>query len=235
MKYITVQERDSSDYAEIIMKDFPNGGFTVWYDSDCFTKAYDVMRAYGVDETILGSREGIITPRFPKAFFDSLPGKADTLESYLKNNQGQSKVNPWSNSKLAQWGIGSPMLSPTSDTSGLSGQNKEGTDETSGTSYINKAKNDAWYVDMNSPTFVNEIAYFNPAFDWAVKPPAPMYLPSGELNTYGYDFINLPGMGNYFTDMYLNWVGTYLNSIGGGANGGYGLLLDEDRNGGGGW
>jgi len=143
--------------------------------------------------------------------------------------------NPWSNSKLAQWGIGSPMLSPTSDTSGLSGQNKEGTDETSGTSYINKAKNDAWYVDMNSPTFVNEIAYFNPAFDWAVKPPAPMYLPSGELNTYGYDFIHLPGMGDYFTDMYLNWVGTYLNSIGGGANGGYGLLLDEDRNVEGGW
>lgn len=143
--------------------------------------------------------------------------------------------NPFSNSKLAQWGIGSPMLSPTSDTSGLSGQNKDGTDETSGTSYINKAKNDVWYVDMNAPTFVNKIAHFNPAFDWSVKPPIPMYLPSGELNTYGYDFIDIPGINVYFTNTYLNWVGTYLNSIGGGSNGGYGLLLDEDRNGGGGW
>ena len=130
-----------------------------------------------------------------------------------------------------------PLLSPYSGTSGSSSQNNEGTDETSGTSYVNKARDDLWLIDMFfDPSFINKIEHFNPAFDWAVKPPVPMYLPSGEQNTYGYDFIYLPGIEDHFTDTYLNWVATYLNSIGGGDNGGYGgLLLDEDRSGEDGW
>lgn len=90
MKKITVQERDESDYAEIVIKDFSNGGFSVWTDRDCFTKVYDVMKAYGVDETILGSREGIISPRWPKAFFDALPGDAENLDDYSPSDSSET-------------------------------------------------------------------------------------------------------------------------------------------------
>ncbi len=139
---------------------------------------------------------------------------------------------------LASLGLNIPLLSPTSDDAlGFFVRNKDAADKTSSTLYTDKARDDLWLIDMFfDPSFINEIEHFNPAFDWAVKPPVPMYLPSGEQNTYGYDFIYLPGIEDHFTDTYLNWVATYLNSIGGGDNGGYGgLLLDEDRSGEDGW
>lgn len=131
---------------------------------------------------------------------------------------------------LAFLGLGAPMLSPTSDISGFSSQKKEGTDvpETSDATYLDKA-NDVWYVD---------------AFSWSgdrnllEKPAAPYRFISGEINTYGYNWIYLPfeQTGLKYSPGYVEWVTDTLASMGISApTAGYGLLIDEGQNGGGSW
>lgn len=123
-----------------------------------------------------------------------------------------------------------PMLSPTSDTSGFSVQNKDGTDvpETSGVTYFDQA-NDVWYID---------------AFSWSGdrgqydKPAAPGRFVSGELNTFGYNWVSLPSSrtGLWYDQGYFDWCTETLASLGQSApSAGYGLLIDESQSGGGGW
>jgi hypothetical protein len=146
---------------------------------------------------------------------------------------------------LAFLGLGAPLLSPsTSGISWSSDQNKDGADvpktsdasETSGVLYTDKRDN-VWYIDIDFKGFQNLLwKDYNPDRNFYLRPPAPMYLPSGERNTYGYNFINLPGMEGNFGSDFINWVNTYLASIGSpGPSAGYGLLIDEGPNGGGGW
>lgn len=138
-----------------------------------------------------------------------------------------------SSSKLAKHGLGAPQLSPsTADTFGFSTQNSEGanapkiTDNADGT-YLDK-KTDVWYVD---------------AFEWSgdrglPKPAAPLHFVSGELNTYGYNWVYLPysQTGMTYSPGYRNWVEEYLASIGSAGTGaGVGTLIDESSRGSGDW
>jgi hypothetical protein len=124
-----------------------------------------------------------------------------------------------------------PQLSPTSDTSGFSVQNKYGTDvpETSGVSYFDQA-NDVWYIDAYEWHYSDRSL-----FD---KPAAPRRFVSGELNTIGYNWVSLPysRTGMTHDQDYFNWCAETLASMGQSApTAGYGLLIDEGQNGGGGW
>lgn len=127
-----------------------------------------------------------------------------------------------------------PKLSPTS-TLVSSDQNKAGKNilETSGTSY-NSIRQDPWYVDI----------YSLPGHIWEgdrrdyPKPPAPLYIRDGVLNTRGYDWIYLPANQRDFTwyGGYFEWVEDYLASIGqSGPSAGYGQLIDEGQSAGDGW
>lgn len=96
-----------------------------------------------------------------------------------------------------------------------------------------KSEIDVWYFDGSFKDFGNLLwKDYNPSL--YSKPPAPKYLASGELNTYGYNFIYLPGMKETFIPEYINWVETYLASLGN-SEAGVGTLVDEGQNGGGGW
>lgn len=132
--------------------------------------------------------------------------------------------------ELAQQGIGSPLLSPSSGTLGFSAQNKDGTSipETSGETYFDQA-NDVWYIDAYSWTGDKSL------YD---KPAAPMYFVSGEQNTYGYNWVYLPysRTGMTYDQGYFDWCIETLASMGQSApSAGYGLLIDEGQNGAGGW
>jgi hypothetical protein len=129
-----------------------------------------------------------------------------------------------------------PRLSPYSNsyTSGFSDPNKEGPDvsETSdGVLYTEKGT-DVWYIDLRGgKTWSTNDRSLYP------KPPAPLYLREGELNTYGYNWIYIPADQRDVTYWggYYDWVVEYLASIGSpGPSAGVGLLVDEG-NGGGGW
>lgn len=121
-------------------------------------------------------------------------------------------------------GLGTPLLSPTSGTSGFcSAQNVP---ETSGVSYFDQA-NDVWYID---------------AFEWHYgdrsnydKPAAPRRFVSGELNTFGYNWVSLPysRTGMTYDQDYFNWCAETLAALGQSApSAGYGLLIDDSQSGG---
>lgn len=123
--------------------------------------------------------------------------------------------------KLAQLGVtlGAPLLSPSD--SGMS-WGFEGTDdvpETSGDTYFDEA-NDVWYID----------AFFWSPGDRSLysKPAAPRRFVSGELNTYGYNWIYLPfeRTGMWHAPEYDEWVAETLASMGmPGQTAGYGTLV----------
>lgn len=157
---------------------------------------------------------------------DAVISTGRTLQEVDSGIQNMNKA-----AELAQQGLGTPQLSPsTSGTSWYSDQNKERSDvpETSGSTYIDKANN-VWYID---------------AFSWSGdrslydKPAAPYRFISGEINTYGYNWIYLPfeRTGMTYDQGYGEWVSETLASMGMSApSAGYGLLIDEGQNGGGGW
>ena len=240
MKTITVQEIDAEHVndAEAKMKNFEKGGFSMWTNNDCFTRAYDVMRAYGVGEDTAGKKGWM---KKPKEFFDSLPGDAKPFQSDQQNTQGQSRANPWTNSKilstLGQSGIGFPQISPSgSGIPWFSDQHNEGSgvseptsaSEPTSSSYFDQS-NDVWYIDAYGWLYIKSLY---------TKPAAPRHFRSGELNTYGYNWIYLPyeQTGMTHDQDYDNWVEEYLASIGSsGTSAGYGLLIDDGPNGGEGW
>lgn len=124
--------------------------------------------------------------------------------------------------------IGSPLLVP--EITWFSDQSKEGSEEQdqSGVSYFDQA-NDVWYIDAYSWSGDKSL------YD---KPAAPLHFISGELNTYGYNWVFLPysQTGISYTQGYLDWVTETLASMGQSApSAGYGLLIDDSQNGGGGW
>ena len=145
-----------------------------------------------------------------------------------------------SSSKLSQQGLGSPQLSPTSDVSVFSSQdnaaqNKEGTDvsETSGDLQISKSQGDVWYYGGSYEEWGALLwKDYNP--DKYPILPAPRYLPSGELNNYGYGFIFQPGCEGILS-LYRDWAEKYLASTGSVLSAGYGPLVDEGQNGEDGW
>lgn len=158
------------------------------------------------------------------------PTDEELLKYNIDHNAVQGNFIKDPIKELFQKGLGFPLLSSTSDTSGFSSQNKEETDvpETSGATYLDKANN-VWYVD---------------AFSWSgdrsllEKPAAPYRFISGEINTYGYNWIYLPleQTGLRYSPGYADWVADTLASMGISApTAGYGLLVDESQNGGGGW
>jgi len=119
---------------------------------------------------------------------------------------------------LSALGIGTPQLSP-SDSSVSWGF--EGTDvpETSGGGTYFDEANDVWYID---------------AFEWQGdrglydKPAAPRRFVSGELNTYGYNWIYLPfeRTGLTYDQGYYDWAAETLASMGmAGPTAGYGTLM----------
>jgi len=126
---------------------------------------------------------------------------------------------------LAALGLGFPELSP--DASGFSVTNAGETDvpETSGVSYFDQA-NDVWYID---------------AFEWHYgdrsnydKPAAPRRFVSGELNTFGYNWVSLPysRTGMTYDQDYFNWCAETLAALGQSApSAGYGLLIDDSQSG----
>jgi hypothetical protein len=143
-------------------------------------------------------------------------------------------------SKLSQQGLGSPQLSPTSDVSVFSNQdkaaqNKAGTDvsETSGDLQISKSQGDVWYYGGSYEEWGALLwKDYNP--DKYPILPAPRYLPSGEVNEYGYGFIFQPGCENILP-LYRDWAEKYLASIGSVLSTGYGPLVNEGLNGEDGW
>lgn len=130
---------------------------------------------------------------------------------------------------LADLGLGFPGLSP--ETSGFSLRSVDGTNvpETSGASYFDQANN-VWYIDAYGWRWTDKSLYERPA--------APRRFVSGELNTYGYNWIYLPyeRTGMTHGPDYDAWVEEYLASMGQSApSAGYGLLIDEGQSEGGGW
>ncbi len=128
---------------------------------------------------------------------------------------------------LAALGIGFPQLSPsTSGISWFSDQNKDGSDglETSGATYSDKA-NDVWYVDA---------FYWSGDRNLLEKPAAPYRFASGEINTYGYNWIYLPysRTGITFTPGYADWAVDTLASMGISIGAGVGPLDDGQVGGG---
>jgi hypothetical protein len=122
-----------------------------------------------------------------------------------------------------------PMLSPsTSGISWSSDQNKEGSNgpETSSATYSDKA-NDVWYVDA---------FYWSGDRNLLEKPAAPYRFASGEINTYGYNWIFLPysQTGITFTQGYGEWVVDTLANMGISIGAGVGPLDDGQLGGGGG-
>ncbi len=119
-----------------------------------------------------------------------------------------------------------PMLSPTSGISWVSDQNKAGTDglETSGATYSDKA-NDVWYVDA---------FYWSGDRNLLEKPAAPYRFASGEINTYGYNWIFLPysQTGIRFSPGYADWAADTLASMGISVGAGVGPLDDGQVGGG---
>jgi len=121
-------------------------------------------------------------------------------------------------------GLRNPLLSPTSGASGFcSAQNVP---ETSGATYFDQA-NDVWYIDAYSWTGSKSLYE---------KPAAPRYFVSGELNTYGYNWVSLPysRTGMTYDQGYFDWCAETLASMGQSApSAGYGLLIDDSQSGGG--
>jgi hypothetical protein len=127
--------------------------------------------------------------------------------------------------KLAQQGIGTPQLS--SPTYMLPGDSTEGP----GVSGTGKGKIEVLYLEMSFEEF-GKLNWLDMKNRYSI-PPVPRYLASGELNTYGYDFIYQPGSEAYRYE-YRDWVKAYVASFESTAAG-VGTLLDEGQNGGGGW
>ncbi len=121
-----------------------------------------------------------------------------------------------------------PQLSPysTSGISWSSDQNKGGSDglETTGTTYSDKA-NDVWYVDA---------FYWSGDRNLLEKPAAPYRFASGEINTYGYNWIFLPysQTGIRFSPGYADWAADTLASMGISVGAGVGPLDDGQVGGG---
>ena len=131
-------------------------------------------------------------------------------------------------------GMSPPLLSPsTSGASWSSDQNIEKTDvlETTGDSdtystLTTDKSNDVYYVD---------------ALSWSgdrsklSKPAAPLRFVSGELNTYGYNWIYLPfeQTGLTYDQGYYDWAQDTLAAMGSSLGAGVGVLSNEG--GGGGW
>ncbi len=161
----------------------------------------------------------------PKEYIPAQASLSDAVQQVAATDQKTSKL------QFTLQGLGIPQLSPsTSGPSWSPDQNKERSDipETSGTTFIDQANN-VWYID---------------AFSWSGdrslydKPAAPYRFISGELNTYGYNWIYLPfeRTGMTYDQGYADWVSETLASMGMSApSAGYGLLIDEGQNGGGGW
>jgi hypothetical protein len=157
-----------------------------------------------------------------------------TVSTTQKGVSGLQKMNKAA--ELANQRLGTPQLSPsTSGVSWSSDQPNGGSDmsktsdtsEKSGTLYTDKA-NDMWYVDALSWSGDKNLL---------PKPAAPLHFASGELNTYGYNWVYLPyeQTGITYSQGYLDWVGETLASMRSGLGAGVGPLVDEGQNGGGGW
>lgn len=82
MKTIEVGEIDAEKEKEASakMKEFPNGGFAVYANNDCFTRAYEVMELYGVDKGTLDDKGYL---KRPKEYFDKLPGEPESLDQWV--------------------------------------------------------------------------------------------------------------------------------------------------------
>lgn len=160
------------------------------------------------------------------------PGSYGVIPPEYQSSSGSSSEKTADLKKeLEKQGVGTPQLSSsTLGTSWSLDQNIDGTDvpETSGVSYFDQA-NDVWYIDAYSWTGDKSL------YD---KPAAPRRFVSGELNTYGYNWVYLPfsQTGMTYDQGYLDWVTETLASMGQSApSAGYGLLIDEGQSGGGDW
>lgn len=152
--------------------------------------------------------------------------KDETVLSYFESVDAP-KTKPLAS--LAALGLDAPLISPISGTLGFSVPNKDGTDvpETSGATFFDQA-NDVWYIDAFEWHYGDRSAYDKPA--------APRRFVSGELNTYGYNWVSLPysRTGMTYDQDYFNWCAETLAALGQSApSAGYGLLIDESQSDGG--
>lgn len=187
-------------------------------DENCLTATKKVLEAYGVDMPDWD----ILTPA-PNTYYATLAG-----DIYYPDSMGDDPIVPTNYEKstspttpiaaLAALGIGTPQLSPSDSSIIWLSDPNEDVPETSGETYFDKA-NDVWYID---------------AFEWHGdrglydKPAAPYRFVSGELNTWGYNWIYLPfeRTGLTYDQGYYDWAAETLASMGmPGPTAGYGTLV----------
>jgi hypothetical protein len=168
------------------------------------TAHWDIFNAYARDHLRLGSN-----------------GRVYYVEQPLSQRQSTAFSNPWSNPKYTQYGIGTPLLAPPSSDM-WSGAFSEvpgvpetiGPSGTTGVPQTSPANIHVWWVDWSILIPEGEYEPGHPGIL-----PCPRYLPSGELNTYGYSWIYLPASqrGTY-SQRYFNEAVAYLASFGTGSS-----------------